>query len=376
MKKPEYDGMKEKLKILISGGGTGGHVFPAIAIADALKKRDPDAEILFAGANGRMEMERVPAAGYKIVGLPVSGFQRKLTLKNITFFFKLAASMWKARRLVRTYSPDVAVGVGGYASGPVLRAAASKGIPTLLQEQNSYPGITNKLLARKAQRICVAYPGMERFFPSEKIVLTGNPVRQNLLADVARVTACKELGLDENKQTVLVVGGSLGARSINNGIANDIEQIKKRTDVQFLWQCGKYYYDEMKQLLRGKEISNIVLVPFISRMDMAYFLADVVISRAGACTISELALLGKASVLVPSPNVAEDHQTKNAMSLVKEGAALMIPDHETPGRLVGDALDLLDDKAYKKQLEEKVRLFAHPDSAEKIAEEIEKIAGQ
>ncbi|MFW5753951.1 MAG: undecaprenyldiphospho-muramoylpentapeptide beta-N-acetylglucosaminyltransferase [Marinilabiliaceae bacterium] len=364
------------MKILISGGGTGGHVFPAIAIADALKKRDPDVAILFAGANGRMEMERVPAAGYEIVGLPVAGFQRKLTFKNVTFFFKLAASMLKARRLVRSFQPDVAVGVGGYASGPVLRAAASQGIPTILQEQNSYPGVTNKILARKARRICVAYPGMERFFPSEKIVLTGNPVRQNLLAGVDRAMACQELGLDEKKQTVLVVGGSLGARSINNGIANDIEQIRKRTDVQFLWQCGKYYFDEMKQLLQGKNVSNIVLVPFISRMDMAYDVADVVISRAGACTISELALLGKASVLVPSPNVAEDHQTKNAMSLVKEGAALMIPDHETPGRLVRDALELLDDEAYRKQLEEKVRLFAHPDSAEKIAEEIEKLAGK
>ncbi|MGM0375542.1 MAG: undecaprenyldiphospho-muramoylpentapeptide beta-N-acetylglucosaminyltransferase [Bacteroidota bacterium] len=368
--------MKEKLKILISGGGTGGHVFPAIAIADALKKRNSGAEILFAGAIGRMEMDRVPAAGYHIVGLPVAGFQRKLTLKNITFFFKLAASMLKAWRLVRNFRPDVAVGVGGYASGPVLRSAASQGVPTLLQEQNSYPGVTNKILARKAHRICVAYPGMERFFPSEKIVLTGNPVRQNLLADVDRTQACQELGLDENKQTVLVVGGSLGARSINNGIANDLDQIKKRMDVQFLWQCGKHYFEEMQQLLTGKNVANIVLVPFVSRMDMAYDLADVVISRAGACTISELALLGKASVLVPSPNVAEDHQTKNAMSLVKEGAALMIPDHETPGRLVGDALDLLDDKEYKKQLEEKVRLFAHPDSAEKIAEEIEKIVGK
>jgi len=368
--------MKEKMKILISGGGTGGHVFPAIAIADALKKRNPDAEILFAGANGRMEMDRVPAAGYDIVGLPVAGFQRKLTFKNVTFFFKLAASMLKARRLVRRFRPDVVVGVGGYASGPVLRTAASLGIPTILQEQNSYPGVTNKILARKARRICVAYPEMERFFPSEKIVLTGNPVRQNLLADVDRAKACQELGLDENKQTILIVGGSLGARSINNGIANDIEQIKKRTDVQFLWQCGKYYYDEMQALLSGQNVSNVVLVAFISRMDMAYDLADVVISRAGACTISELALLGKASVLVPSPNVAEDHQTKNAMSLVNEGAALMIPDHETPGRLVGDALDLLDNKAHKKQLEEKVRLFAHSDAAGKIAEEIEKIAGK
>lgn len=365
--------MKEKMKILISGGGTGGHVFPAIAIADALKTRNPDVDLLFAGALGRMEMDRVPAAGYDIVGLPVAGFQRKLTFKNVTFFFKLIASMLKARRLVREFCPDVVVGVGGYASGPVLRAAASKGIPTVIQEQNSYPGITNKILARSAHLIFVAYPGMDLFFPSEKVILSGNPVRQNLLIDVDPVAACKELGLDENKQTVLVVGGSLGARSINNGIANEIERIKNRTDVQFLWQCGKYYFDEMQQLLRKKDVSNVVLVAFISRMDMAYDLADVVISRAGACTISELALLGKASVLVPSPNVAEDHQTKNARSLVKEGAALMVSDHET-SRLVKDAFSLLDDPVQKKQLEKKIRLFAHPHSAELIAEEIEKIA--
>ncbi|MFO8002239.1 MAG: undecaprenyldiphospho-muramoylpentapeptide beta-N-acetylglucosaminyltransferase [Marinilabilia sp.] len=366
--------MHRKFKILISGGGTGGHVFPAIAIADALKGRNPDADILFVGACGRMEMERVPAAGYEIVGLPVAGFQRRLTFKNVTFFFKLIASMLKARRIVRTFNPDVAVGVGGYASGPVLRAASALGIPTLLQEQNSYPGVTNKILARKAIRICVAYPGMERFFPPSKIVLTGNPVRKKLLASVDHKEACKELGLEENKQTILVIGGSLGAGSINNGILKGTGQIRKRDDVQLLWQCGKYYFEELNNVIGEKEIPNITLVPFISQMDLAYRVADVVVSRAGAGTISELAILGKASVLVPSPNVAEDHQTKNAMALVKEGAALLVPDHETEDELVNKSLGLLNDKKYRKQLEEKIRLFAHPQSAEQIAEEIEQIA--
>jgi UDP-N-acetylglucosamine--N-acetylmuramyl-(pentapeptide) pyrophosphoryl-undecaprenol N-acetylglucosamine transferase len=307
--------------------------------------------------------------------LPVAGFQRKLTFKNVTFFFKLAASMLKAYRLVRSFQPDLAVGVGGYASGPVLRAASFRGVPTLLQEQNSYPGVTNKILAHKASCICVAYPGMERFFPAEKIVLTGNPVRQNLLADVDRPYACRQLGLDEQKKTVLIVGGSLGARSINEGIADDINEIAKRNDVQFLWQCGKFYYQELEQLLKKKNADNIHLVPFISRMDLAFRVAEVVVSRAGACTISELALIGKASILVPSPNVAEDHQTKNAMSLANEGAALMIPDHETAGRLVKEALKLLDDEDQRKQLENNIRKFAHPHSAEQIAGEIEKIVG-
>ncbi|WP_462316937.1 undecaprenyldiphospho-muramoylpentapeptide beta-N-acetylglucosaminyltransferase [Marinilabilia sp.] len=368
--------MSDKLKILISGGGTGGHIFPAISIADALKARNPEAEILFVGAQGRMEMEKVPAAGYDIIGLPVAGFQRRLTWKNITFFFKLAASMLKAGRVVRSFAPDVAIGVGGYASGPVLKAAASAGVPTVLQEQNSYPGVTNKILARKAKKICVAYPNMERFFPPSRIVLTGNPVRKNLLDTIDRDIAVAEFGLDATKKTILVIGGSLGAGSINNGLLTAVESIRNRKDVQVLWQCGKYYHQELAQKLNELSLGNVKLMPFIARMDMAYNVADVVISRAGAGTISELALLGKASVLVPSPNVSEDHQTKNAMSLVKEGAALLVTDHETNQKLVKEALSLLDDTVHKKQLEEKIKLFAHKNSADQIAEEVEKIAKQ
>lgn len=365
--------MNQKLKILISGGGTGGHVFPAIAIADALKARNPGVEILFVGAKGRMEMDKVPAAGYRIIGLPVAGFQRRFTFKNVTFFFKLAASMLKARRIVRSFRPDVAVGVGGYASGPVLRAAASLGIPTVLQEQNSYPGITNKILARKSHLICVAYPGMERFFPPARIVLTGNPVRRNLLTVEDSNTAAVELGLEKGRKTILVIGGSLGAGSINNGIMEGVEKIGKREDLQVLWQCGKNYFEEMKRLLNAKRVSNIKLVSFIERVDLAYNVADVVVSRAGAGTISELALLGKASILIPSPNVSEDHQTKNAMALVSEGAALMVPDNETREKLVAKAFYLLEDEKFRKGLEEKIKLFAHPDSAGIIAREIEKI---
>jgi UDP-N-acetylglucosamine--N-acetylmuramyl-(pentapeptide) pyrophosphoryl-undecaprenol N-acetylglucosamine transferase len=366
--------MSQKLKIIISGGGTGGHVFPAISIADALKKRNPDAEILFVGAIGRMEMEKVPAAGYQIVGLPVAGFQRRLTFKNVTFFFKLAASMLKARMVVRNFRPDVAVGVGGYASGPVLRAAAAKGVPTILQEQNSYPGITNKILARKAHRICVAYPGMDRFFPPSRIVLTGNPVRENLLVAGNKQKALSELELVEGKKTILVIGGSLGAGGINNGFIEGVQRIADRKYVQVLWQCGKYYFDALNKRIKEKEFSNIKLIPFISRMDLAYRAADVVVSRAGAGTISELALLGKASILVPSPNVSEDHQTKNAMALVKEGAALLVADHECVDQLVVKSLVLLDDKALQKELEAKIKKFAYPDSAIKIAEEIETVA--
>ncbi|MDI3521020.1 MAG: UDP-N-acetylglucosamine--N-acetylmuramyl-(pentapeptide) pyrophosphoryl-undecaprenol [Anaerophaga sp.] len=363
-----------KLKIIISGGGTGGHVFPAIAIADALMQRNPSNDILFVGALGRMEMEKVPAAGYRIEGLPVAGFQRRLTYKNITFFFKLAASMLKARRIVRSFNPDVAVGVGGYASGPVLKAAASMGVPTLLQEQNSFPGITNKILAKKAGRICVAYPDMDRFFPAPRIVLTGNPVRNQLLKPVDRQAALSELGLDPEKKTILVIGGSLGARSINEGIIEGMDALLNVDGIQLLWQCGKYYYDELNEKINEKASSNIKLEAFISRMDLAYGVADVVVTRAGAGTISELALLGKACVLVPSPNVSEDHQTKNAMSLVNEGAAILVPDHESRHRLMPESLALLNDENRRQQLQERIKLFAYPDSAEKIAEEIEKLS--
>nr|WP_025007123.1 undecaprenyldiphospho-muramoylpentapeptide beta-N-acetylglucosaminyltransferase [Marinilabilia salmonicolor] len=365
--------MDNNIKIIISGGGTGGHIFPAIAIADAVKKRNPDVEILFVGALGKMEMEKVPAAGYKIVGLPVAGFQRRLTLKNVTFFFKLAASLWKARSVVRSFNPDVAVGVGGYASGPVLKAASAAGIPTLLQEQNSYPGVTNKILAKKAKRICVAYPNMERFFPPSRIVLTGNPVRQNLLRNVDKASAYREFGLDNRKKTILIIGGSLGAGSINNGVLHAIDSLKQQDQIQLLWQCGPYYYEKLEKEIGENAGDSIKLVPFISQMDMAYAMADVVVSRAGAGTISELALLGKAAILIPSPNVSEDHQTKNAMSLVKEGAALMVADRETSEKLIPDALELLKNDEQRKRLEEKIKLFAHINSADQIAEEVEKI---
>ncbi len=365
--------MSKKIKIIISGGGTGGHVFPAIAIADALTKRNPDVEILFVGAAGRMEMEKVPAAGYEIIGLPVAGFQRRLTFKNVTFFFKLAYSMLRARRIVRSFKPDVVVGVGGYASGPVLRAASSVGVPTLLQEQNSYPGITNKILARKAHRICVAYPNMERFFPAPGIVLTGNPVRQNLLMPVDKDEAYTHFGLVPDKKTILVLGGSLGAGSINAGIMERIEQIIQREDIQMIWQCGKYYFDDLERKMAELNVPDILLVPFIRKMELAYGVADVVVSRAGAGTISELALLGKASVLVPSPNVSEDHQTKNAMSLVKDDGALLVADHEAGSKLVPEILALIYNNEKRKQLERRIKLFAFPDSADKIAKEIELI---
>jgi UDP-N-acetylglucosamine--N-acetylmuramyl-(pentapeptide) pyrophosphoryl-undecaprenol N-acetylglucosamine transferase len=368
--------LNKKFKIIISGGGTGGHIFPAIAIADAVKSRNPDVDVLFVGARGKMEMEKVPAAGYEIVGLPVAGFQRRLTFKNVTFFFKLASSLWKARQIVRSFRPDVVVGVGGYASGPVLKAASAAGIPTLLQEQNSYPGVTNKILAKKAQRICVAYPNMERFFPPSRIVLTGNPVRQNLLKNVDRRLAYEILNLKSDKKTVLVIGGSLGAGSINHGVLDAVDDIGLRDDVQLLWQCGSYYYENLRSEVEQKGFNNIRLVPFIAAMDMAYAVADVVVSRAGAGTISELALLGKASILVPSPNVSEDHQTKNAMSLVKEGAALMVPDTETRENLISDAMNLLVDDDKRKKLKQKIKMFAHINSANQIAEEIEKIVGE
>lgn len=356
-------------RIIISGGGTGGHIFPAISIANALKDKMPDAEILFVGAEGKMEMEKVPAAGYKIIGLPVAGFQRRLTLQNFSFFFKLFASLQKAKSVVAEFKPDIAIGVGGYASGPTLKVAANKGIPTLLQEQNSYAGVTNKLLAKKAKKICVAYEKMERFFPAEKILLTGNPVRKDLLKLMVREDANKELGLQNEKRTLLVVGGSLGARSINNAIAANLEKLASDTNVQLLWQTGKLYYDEMKAKADAVNASNIHVVPFISRMDYAYRAAHLVISRAGAGTISELCLVGKASILVPSPNVSEDHQTKNAMALVDKGAAVLVQDKNANEQLINKALELLKDRDRSNLLSDKIKKMAQHDSAERIAEE-------
>jgi UDP-N-acetylglucosamine--N-acetylmuramyl-(pentapeptide) pyrophosphoryl-undecaprenol N-acetylglucosamine transferase len=360
-------------RILIGGGGTGGHVFPAIAIADAIREKHPQAEFLFVGAQGRLEMEKVPEAGYKVVGLPVSGFQRRVTLKNITFFFKLAASMIRSRRIVQKFAPHAAVGVGGYASGPILKAAARKGIPILLQEQNSYAGVTNRLLARSAQVICVAYEKMERYFPAEKIILTGNPVRQQL-GGVPRDRSrdLDEFRLEKGKKVCLVVGGSLGAGTLNGALAKGLEKLDRK-DLQVLWQCGRLYHGEVEGQVVASGLKNIRVVPFISRMDYAYGAADVIISRAGAITISELCLIGKPAILVPSPNVAEDHQTRNAEALVMRGAAVMVPDREAEERLVDAMLELAADESRQRQLSENIKKLGIPDASSRIASEVIKL---
>lgn len=375
----------DKLRILISGGGTGGHIFPAVAIANALKAKLGDSvEILFVGAEGRMEMERVPKEGYKIIGLPIMGFDRKNLLKNINVLVKLAGSLIKARRIVKEFKPNVAVGVGGYASGAALWAATSMGVPTLIQEQNSYAGVTNKLLAKRVDKICVAYDGMERFFPQNRLIMTGNPVRQNLteIGDGEfRVgdEAYNEYGFDKEKKTIVVIGGSLGARTINESILAGLEELKKRKDVQVLWQTGKFYYNEMKArcgnlgIRSDDSTNNIKITDFISRMDYAYGIADLVISRAGASSISELCLLGKPVILVPSPNVAEDHQKKNALALATKGAAIMIEDRDAVSKLVRTALETVDDEARLKALSENIGKLAERDSAGRIAEEVLKL---
>ena len=330
-------------RVIISGGGTGGHVFPAIAIADAIKAEAPETEILFVGANGKIEMEKVPKAGYKIEGLNISGFQRKLSLRNLAFPFKLAASLMKAVMIVKKFKPDVAVGVGGYASGPVLKIANTFGIPTVLQEQNSFAGVTNRILASKASAVCVAYDGLERFFPKDKIIFTGNPVRKDILDNKINASQAKQsLGLDQNKKTVLIFGGSLGARTINEAVLANADALLGMKDVNIIWQVGKMYHDEYKNCrLAGQK--DIKIIPFIENMDMAYSAADIVVCRAGALTISELAILGKAAVLIPSPNVAEDHQTVNAMSLVNRGAAVLVRDVEAKEKLISESQSLLRD---------------------------------
>ena len=362
-------------RIIISGGGTGGHIFPAISIANAVRERWADSEILFVGAEDRMEMERVPAAGYKIIGLPVAGINRHHLLKNFSVMLKLLKSMQKARKIIIDVKPDIAVGVGGYASGPILKAASAKGVPTLLQEQNSYAGVTNKMLAKKATAICVAYEGMEKFFPEKKIVLTGNPCRQDLLlSEENRQQGYIHFGLNPEKKTMLMLGGSLGARTLNQSIINAFPQLTKADDLQLIWQCGKYYYKEIQQLQReGKIPPNVHLFDFVSRMDYAYSVADLVISRAGAGSISEFSLLGKAVILVPSPNVSEDHQTKNAQALVDKGAAIMIPDVEASEILFDRAVTLVRNDAELKDLSENIIKLAQHDSAKRIVDEIEKI---
>lgn len=362
------------MKVIISGGGTGGHIFPALSIAETLKRRFPDVEILFVGAENRMEMEKIPAAGFRIVGLPVAGFDRKHLLRNIGVLIKLRKSLKLAKKTLKEFKPDIAVGVGGYASGPTLKMAAKLGIPTLIQEQNSYAGVTNKLLAQKAEKICVAYDGMEKFFPKEKIVLTGNPVRQTLSNVVKNQSeAYAFFKLDPAKKTILIVGGSLGARTINNSIINSIDKLIN-SDVQILWQSGKFYIDELTQKLsQQSHRENIHLSDFISRMDYAYAVADLVISRAGASSISELCMLGKATILVPSPNVAEDHQTKNAMALVRHDAAVLVTDADAEAKLVDEALTIVHDASKLHQLSANIRQLALPDSSDKIVDEIEKI---
>lgn len=367
--------MKEELRIIISGGGTGGHIFPAISIANALKNQHPECKILFVGAEGRMEMKKVPAAGYEIKALPICGFDRKNLLKNISVLYKIYKSRRLARQIIKQFKPMAAVGVGGYASGPTLNVAESMGIPTLLQEQNSYAGVTNKLLAKKADKICVAYEGMERFFPKEKIILTGNPVRQDLLTcSKSRADILNGFGLQADRKTILIIGGSLGARTINQSVLSNLQMIKN-SDVQIIWQTGGYYFENIQKTLaqEGKP-ENLFVTDFITHMDEAYAASDLVISRAGASSISELCLLGKASILVPSPNVAEDHQTKNAMALVKKDAALFVKDSEAEGILISKALEVCQNKDLLNKLSENSKKMSFKDSANVIAEQVYQLA--
>lgn len=363
---------------LVSGGGTGGHIFPALSIANEIRRRYPEAEILFVGAEGRMEMERVPAAGYEIKGLPVCGFDRKHLLRNVKVLFKLWKSIRLAKKILKDFKPDIAIGVGGYASGPMLKAAQKKGIPTLLQEQNSYAGVTNKLLAKNAKCICVAYESMERFFPKDKIVLTGNPVRRNLLeCNATQEEARKAMGIDPEKATILIIGGSLGARTVNESIIGGLEKLGAAADdVQVVWQTGKFYDQQCKETLAKSGVKNVIQMPFISNMDMAYRAADLVISRAGASSISELQLLGKPSILVPSPNVAEDHQTKNALALANRDAAIMVTDAEAPEKLVDAMLATVNDEDKLHSLSANVLRMALLNSAERIVDEVEKIINE
>ena len=362
--------MNQELRIIISGGGTGGHIFPAVSIANEIKTKRPDAKILFVGAEGRMEMQRVPAAGYEIKGLPIAGFDRKNLLKNVPVLFKILKSRRLARRIVKDFRPQVAVGVGGYASGPTLNVAESMHIPTVLQEQNSYAGVTNKLLAKHASQICVAYEGMERFFPADKILLTGNPVRQNLLQSApAREDAVKSFGLVPRKKTVLIIGGSLGARTINESVLGHLTLIKQQNDVQFIWQTGKYYSDEINAELQRRGCpDNLLVKDFISDMAAAYSAADLVISRAGAGSISEFCLLGKPVILVPSPNVAEDHQTKNALALVQKSAALMVTDADARRALLPLAVNTVTDVLRLEDLSRQICKWAKPNAASDIAD--------
>ena len=360
-------------RVIISGGGTGGHIFPAISIANALRKIDPGMEILFVGAEGRMEMEKIPAAGYDIVGLPVAGFNRKNPFKNFSVLIRLFKSLRLASRIIKDYKPDVVVGVGGYASGPILRQAGKLGIPLLIQEQNSYAGVTNKLLAKKASVICVAYEGMEKYFPKDKIIKTGNPVRMNFenLKDL-RSEAFTFFNLNEGMPVVLVIGGSLGAGSINKSLSENLQSVID-SGCQWLWQTGKFYYEDVNALVSITAAKNVKVHGFINRMDLAFAAADVIITRAGAGTISELCLVGKPVILVPSPNVAEDHQTKNALALSERDAAILLPDNQVSNSIVKEAVSLISDNEKRKTLSENISKMADRDADLKIAEEIMKL---
>lgn len=375
-------------RIIISGGGTGGHIFPAISIANAIRELRPGADILFVGAEGRMEMQRVPDAGYRIIGLPVAGFDRKHLWKNFAVLVKLLRSQLKARKIVKRFRPQVAVGVGGYASGPMLKTAGMMGVPTLIQEQNSYAGVTNKLLAQKARKICVAYEGMEKFFPADKIILTGNPVRQNLLNhSVTPEEARSFFDLDPKKKTILILGGSLGARTLNRTLMDSLSTLRDHRDVQFIWQTGKIYIEQVKEALTAftgeamrqnsvRPLPNLYVTDFIKDMPRAYAAADLVISRAGAGSISEFCLLGKPVILVPSPNVAEDHQTKNALALVNKDAALYVKDVEAGQKLLPTALQTIADAPRLALLSANISKLALPDSARIIAQEVLKLIGK
>ena len=365
--------MNEDLRIIISGGGTGGHIFPAVSIANAIKAKHPNAKILFVGAEGRMEMQRVPAAGYEIKGLPIKGFDRAHKLKNFKVLFKLWKSLRMARQIIKDFKPQVAVGVGGYASGATLYECAKMGIPCLIQEQNSYAGVTNKLLSKRVAKICVAYEGMERFFPANKIIMTGNPVRQNVLkTNLSIEEARKSFGLDPNKKTILLVGGSLGARTINRSVIEHLNLIHD-SEVQFIWHTGKYYYQKISDSMKGKELPNLKVMDFISDMGAAYKAADLIISRAGASSISEFQIIGKPVILIPSPNVAEDHQTKNAMALVNKQAAIYVKDAEAPDTLLPLALKVIADDCKLKSLSENVKKMGLKNSADIIANEVLKL---
>lgn len=360
-------------KIVISGGGTGGHVFPAIAIANAIKKKRADAEILFVGALGKIEMEKVPQAGYKIIGLDIKGLQRKLTIDNLQFPARLIKSVLKSAKILKDFEADVAVGVGGYASGPLLYMASRKGIPYIIQEQNSYPGITNKILAKRAAKICVAYEGMDSFFPSGKLLLTGNPVRSELLEIKGlREQGIEHFGLDTTKKTIFITGGSLGARTLNESVLNFVKEINA-SEVQIIWQTGRFYYSTIVENASNKFHEGVRIFEFISSMDMAYAVADIIIARAGAGTISELCLVGKPVILVPSPNVAEDHQTKNAMALVKNNAAVLVKDVNAVQELIPTALKLLENNSQMETLATAIKKLAMPNAAEIIADEVLKL---